>query len=67
MNDIITEAKISCLLFTCPLVEEICSCSLSNLRIVTSKQKIIIDEKIETKPVKTILLPRYLCMKNNTI
>ncbi len=64
MNNVISETKISCLLFTCPMVEEIKSCHLSNLRMVTSKQKVVFDEKIEEKGVQSIIAPKFLCLKH---
>jgi hypothetical protein len=64
MNDIETDRKISCLLFNCPMVEEVNSCHLSNLRMITSKQRIVIDEKIERKGIHAILSPKFLCLKH---
>jgi len=64
MNDILTDRKISCLLFNCPMVEEVNSCHLSSLRLVTSKQRVVIDERIETKNVHALLAPKFLCLKH---
>lgn len=64
MNNVTCEQKISCMLFGCPMVEEVSSCSLSNLRILTSKQKFWVDEKVETKAVKNFVSAKYLCLKH---
>ena len=64
MNNVTCEQKLSCMLFGCPMVEEVNSCSLSNLRILTSKQKIWVEERVERKIVKNFLTAKYLCLKH---
>lgn len=64
MNNVTCEQKISCMLFGCPMVEEVSSCSLSNLRILTSKQKFWVDEKVERKAVRNFVSAKYLCLKH---
>ena len=60
------EQKISCLLFSCPLIEEIDRCSLSSFRLITSNQKFWVDEEIETGSLSRILKVNYLCIKHRT-
>jgi hypothetical protein len=62
-NTVSCEQKISCMLYGCPMVEEIKSCCLSNLRFLTLKQKFWVEERIETKKIHGYVSAKYLCMK----
>ncbi len=64
MNRITKEQKLSCMLFGCPMVEELKTCSMSNLRILTSSQPFFVDEKEEKIISKTFISAKYLCLKN---
>ena len=55
------EEKISCLLFSCPMIEEINSCSLSNFRMLTSSQDFWIEERLEEGEISHLLSVKYLC------
>lgn len=64
MNKTSCEQKLSCMLFECPMIEEINSCSISNLRILTSKQKFWVTERMEKQKVYSYVSAKYLCMKS---
>lgn len=65
MNKIVKEEKICCLLFQCPMIEEIKSCAISNLRLVNYNQPFIVEERIETIYNKVLLSPKFLCINSN--
>jgi hypothetical protein len=64
MNKITHEQKLSCMLFGCPMVEELKSCSMSNLRILTSSQPFFVEEKEEKILSDYLISAKYLCIKN---
>ena len=65
MNKIKYETKLSCMLFGCPMVEELKSCSISNLRLLTSSQPFYVEEKIETAFNNVLLSAKFICMYND--
>ncbi|NCO54259.1 MAG: hypothetical protein COS14_13700 [Bacteroidetes bacterium CG02_land_8_20_14_3_00_31_25] len=65
MNKIKYETKLSCMLFGCPMVEELKSCSISNLRLLTSSQPFYVEEKIETSFNNSLLSPKYICLNKD--
>jgi len=53
------------MLFGCPMVEELKSCSISNLRLLTSSQPFYVEEKIETSFNNSLLSPKYICLNKD--
>lgn len=62
MNKIIYEQKLSCMLFGCPMVEELKSCTISNLRLLTLSQPFFVEEKIESHLNDILISAKYLCI-----
>lgn len=65
MNNIKHETKLSCMLFGCPMIEELKSCSISNLRFLTLSQPFFVEEKIETSVNNSLLTPKFICICND--
>lgn len=65
MNKIIHEQKLSCMLFGCPMVEDLKSCSISNLRLLTSTQPLYVDEKSDNSISNILISAKYLCIVKN--
>ncbi|OFX40255.1 MAG: hypothetical protein A2X08_05720 [Bacteroidetes bacterium GWA2_32_17] len=65
MNKIKYETKLSCMLFGCPMVEELKSCSISNLRLLTSSQPFYVEEKIETLFNNSLLFSKFICLNKD--
>jgi hypothetical protein len=64
MNKISTERKLSCMLFGCPMVEDMKSCSISNLRILTLSQPFFVEEILEKSATEIFISVKYLCIVN---
>ncbi len=62
MNNIIYEQKLSCMLFGCPMVEELKSCSISNLRLLTTKQPFIVEEKLDKIASGSLISAKFICI-----
>ena len=56
------EQKISCMLFSCPLIEEKSTCTLSSFRLLTSNQKFWIEERAEQSDSYRILKAKFMCL-----
>ena len=65
MNKIEYEKKLSCMLFGCPMIEELKSCSISNLRVLTSNLPFLVEEKEEKFILEILIAPKFLCLANN--
>jgi hypothetical protein len=59
------ESSISCLLFTCPLIEENHQCKFSNFGKLTLNQKPVFYEKPEKIVQHQMLHPKFLCLIRN--